>query len=190
MAEFKLSSEVNFISRQGDICAAKIVKVLSDERANLIWWSPDTGLQSFAEGVTYSNDVVASSTFHLGSKDLTPKSAEEAVQFKLNAVESSGLENMTVAPGTGQTIQPISGIPAEQQVTPTDGKAAEKAIDPMQVPPLTPVVITDPPQQDRTGILTTEEEQTATEGSVTPPVDPNEPEPEEGVPAPDADVKP
>lgn len=166
MADFNLSSEINFVNRQGDICAAKVVKMISDTRANIIWWSPDTGLQSFAEGVAYSNDVASSSTFHLGSKDFSPKTAEEAAEFRLNAVESSGLENLTVAPGTGQTIQPIAGVPAEQQVTPTDGKAAEKAIDPMEVPPLTPVVVTDPPQQDRAGTL-------------TPPVDPNQPQAEE-----------
>lgn len=160
MADFKLSDEINFINRQGDIVAAKIVKMVSDSYVNLIWWSPDTGLQSFAEGVLYSPDTVATSTFHLASKDLTPKTAEEAAQFRLNAVESSGIENMVVAPGTGQTIQPIAGIPAEQQVTPTDGKAAEKALDPMEVAPTTPVVVTDPPQQDRAGVLTSEEAKT------------------------------
>jgi hypothetical protein len=164
MADFNLSTEVNFINRQGDIVAAKIVKMLSDTFVNLIWWNPDTGLQSFAEGVMYS-DVVASGTFHTADKDLMPKNAEEAAEFQLTAVESSGLENAVIAPGTGQVIQPVPGIPAEQQVTPTDGKAAEKAVDPMEVPATQPVVITDPPQEDRTGTLNHENEQKEAESN-------------------------
>lgn len=176
MAEFNLSTEVNFINRQGAICAAKVVKMISDTRANVIWWDPESGLQTFAAGASYSPEVPASSTFHLGSQDLTPKTDQEAAEFRLNSVESSGLENMTVTPGTGQTIQPISGVPTEQQVMPTDGKAAEKAIDPMEVPPLTPVVVTDPPQEDRAGTLT---HPSSEGGTVTPPPDPNSPQPEE-----------
>jgi hypothetical protein len=175
MAEFDIATPVKFISRHGRICAALVVNVISDDRADLVWWDTDNvGIQTFAAGVKFSNEVASSSTFHLASTDLTPKTDDEKIQFRLNAVESSGLENMTVAPGTGQTIAPIAGVPSEQQVTPTDGKAAEKAIDPMEVPPLTPVVITEPPQQDRAGQITTTEE-----GTITPPVDPNQPQPVE-----------
>ena len=173
MAEFDISTPVKFINRQGIICCALVVKAISDSRANLVWFDPTTGLQTFVEGALFSNDVAASSTFHLADTDLTPKTDEEKTQFRLNAVESSGLENTTVAPGTGQTIMPVAGVPVDQQVMPTDGKSGEKAIDAMEVPPTVPVVITDPPQQDRTGILTNEPAED--QGSVTPPVDPNPP---------------
>jgi hypothetical protein len=157
MADFKLSSEVLFINRQGDIVAAKVVKVISDSYASLVWWDANTGLQSYSEGVMYSPDKPASSTFHLANQDLTPKTPEEEATFRLAAVESSGVENQTLAPGTGQIIEAIPGIPLEQQVTPTEGKAAEKAIDPMELPPTSPTVVTGPPQEDRAGQLTNED---------------------------------
>jgi hypothetical protein len=85
MADFKLSSEVNFITRQGNIVSAKVVKVISDAYASLVWWDPDTGLQSYSEGVMYSPDKPASSTFHLADQDLSAENTRRSSYVSLGS---------------------------------------------------------------------------------------------------------
>lgn len=81
-----LSDSVVFVNgRNGQTCAAKIVKLNADGTSNLVYWGPLDGLHQFVSDVPYSVTLKAN-TFHF--PDEGQPASSDAATANLARVES------------------------------------------------------------------------------------------------------